>query len=254
VRAAGKERRDSMTRNLKILLAAAMALTAIGAFNASAAQAHTAAQFHCHVEPCAVTVQPHLTGTGATKHHVLVVTDTVTKATVSFTCNTFNGYATQNAKTSTTLTVTSIVYAGCTAVGQPVAVRTNGCHYDITTAGGVTVQCAAGKVIEVELVESKCVFTIGNQVLNGIGFASEGVTNAVPPQTTTAVTTTAKVPGIAVTLHGTRTQCLINPANPLTGEFTTGNTTATGFTDPAGTPSDAHSNVTTDVWWSATVG
>jgi hypothetical protein len=135
-----------------------------------------------------------------------------------------------------------------------VTVRTNGCHYDITAAGGLTIQCAAGKSIEIELVETKCILTIGSQgPLNGIGFANEGVTNAVPPQTTTAVTTTAKVSGIAVTLHGTQAQCLINPEPPVTGEFTTGNTTVTGFTDPAGTPADSHSKVTTDVWWSATV-
>jgi hypothetical protein len=240
-----------MIRNLKVLLAAAMALAAIGAFSASAAQAHTPAQFHCHVAPCAVTVLPHLTGTGATKHHVLVLKDKT--QTLSFTCNTLNGYATQNTKTSTTLTVTSIVYAGCSGVGQPVEVRMNACHYDITAAGGLAIQCPAGKSIEIELVESKCIVTIGNQVLNGIGFASEGVTNAVPPQTTTAVTTTAKVPGIAVTLHGTPAQCILNPEPPITAEYTTGNTTITGFTDPAGTPADQHSKVTTDVWWSATV-
>jgi hypothetical protein len=174
---------------------------------------------------------------------------------VSFTCNTLTGYATSSAKTVTTLTVTDLKYATCTANGQPTVVRVNGCHYDIQAAGTVTIQCPAGKVIEVEIVETKCIATVGSQgPLTGIGFANEGVTNAVPPQTTTATTTTAKVPNIAVTMDGTTAQCLLDVTKtPITSEYTTGNTTVTGFTDPAGTPADSHSNVTTDVWWSATV-
>ena len=38
-----------MIRNLKVLVAAAMALAAFGVFSASGAQA---AEFHCSAEPC----------------------------------------------------------------------------------------------------------------------------------------------------------------------------------------------------------
>jgi hypothetical protein len=68
-----------MIRNLKILLAAAMALAALEAISASGAQA---AEFHCTVEPCRVTLKPD--GTGKTAHHVLVVRKG--EASGSFTC------------------------------------------------------------------------------------------------------------------------------------------------------------------------
>lgn len=45
-----------MIRNLKVLLAAAMALAAFGAFSASSAQA-VETEFHCEVAPCSFTLK-----------------------------------------------------------------------------------------------------------------------------------------------------------------------------------------------------
>jgi hypothetical protein len=57
------------THTLKALLAAAMAMAAMGAAWASVALAHKPALFHCDVEPCTITGAKD--GTGKTAHFVL---------------------------------------------------------------------------------------------------------------------------------------------------------------------------------------
>ena len=59
-----------MIRNLKILIAAAMALAAFGA--TSATSAHAADEFHCAISPCTLTLQPDGAAGSTTAHHVLV--------------------------------------------------------------------------------------------------------------------------------------------------------------------------------------
>ena len=59
-----------MIRNLKVLVAAAMALAAFGVFSASGAQA---AEFHCSTEPCTGTLKPDETAGTKTSHHVFIV-------------------------------------------------------------------------------------------------------------------------------------------------------------------------------------
>ena len=242
-----------MIRNLKVLLGAAMVLAAFGAFSASGAQAHTPAEFHCHVEPCAATLEAD--GTEATAHHVFVVKNSIGE-TVSFTCTKLEGFATSTTKTATSLEFTNLQYTVCKAAGQAVTVRMNGCKYNFTATGTVTITgCEAGKKIEVEIVPTGCIATVKEQgPLTGISFHNIGTTATPPAASNTHETAEAKVPNIAVELDGTTAKCLIDVTKtPITSEYTTGNTTITGFNDPAGTPADKHGGVRADIWWTATV-
>jgi hypothetical protein len=246
-----------MIRNLKSLLNATMALAAVGALSASAAQAHTPAEFHCHVAPCAVTLAPDKPASGehpsTTAHQVFVVKNSIGES-LSFTCNELKGFATASVKTFTTLTFTNLEYQGCKVNGQAMTVRMNGCHYDVTASGTMTVQCPAGKSIEREIVGLGCTLTTGSQgPLGGVKFHNIGSGPGTPSNT--HITIETKIPGIVITADkAVGGNCIFNETKtPLTSEFTTGNTTVTGFEDPVGTPADQHNNVRNDIWWTATV-
>ena len=80
-----------MIRNLKVLLLAAMALTAFGALSAAGAQA-AEEKFHCSVVECRVRVGPD--GTGATTHQVFIFSDTSSPVrSFSTTCASITGEA-----------------------------------------------------------------------------------------------------------------------------------------------------------------
>jgi len=240
-----------MIRNLKVLVAAALALAAVGALSVPAAQAEPAkAKFHCAVAPCAITLAPDTSLTDpTTTHHVFVVKNSIGES-VSFTCDQLHGYATSSIATPTALLVTSLDYTTCKANGQATVVRTNGCTYEIKAAGTVTIGCEAGKAIEVEITGTGCIATVAAQgPLTGISFANRGTKGQNPA--TTDVTVKAKVPGIKTTLdNAAGGKCLLDETKtPITAEYTTGNTIAVGFNDPAGTPADKHGGTKVDVWW-----
>jgi hypothetical protein len=223
-----------MTRNLKILFAAVMALMALAPV-ASSAQA--ADEFHCSVEPCRITLLTD--GTGKTTHQVFIVESKTTTEAVSFTCESIRGEGVAPSKTATAGALT-VSFDNCNVNGTPgVIVHMNGCEYTLTAAGGTTDQanahllCPVGKQVEVRVPPGGgCIFFFGAQTPgNGVGYKNEGVTpNRV-------VTVTGNVHGIVVTASA---GCagLINPNQTLEGTYTTGNTLVTGETE-AGVMADA---------------
>ena len=239
-----------MIRNLKVLLGAAMALAALGAFGVSAAQAHTPAEFHCEVEPCEATLEGDGASGTATAHHVFVVKNG-NGETASFTCDLLTGKGTANSKTFTSIEFENLSYDNCKLGTEPTnttTVKMNGCKYNFTAAGTVTITgCEAGKKIEV--IPNKpagCVITVGEQgPLTGVTYHNEGAANQTPRNT--LITASAKVPGIVPTLDG---PCPIPNVAPLTSEYTTGNTIVRGYKDGSD-----HANTANrvDIWWTATV-
>src|SRR3954454_24254174 len=117
-----------MSRNLKVLIAGAMALAALGAVSASGAQA---AEFHCSVSPCTLT--PKAEGTEKNSHHVFIVKQGA--VSVSTTCKTITGDATYEGKTTSEITFTSIAYDNCTVAGEFSEVNMDGCDYLFTANG-----------------------------------------------------------------------------------------------------------------------
>ncbi len=219
-----------MIRNLKVLLAAALALTALGAI---AASAHAADEFHCTVEPCRGTLKPD--GTGKTAHHVFIIESPTTSESASFTCESIEGDLESKTKTSTELTLTGIVYKNCTVNGSSgVTVTMNGCTYGFKSAGGTTdeanvnVVCPGESTITIEY--AGCVIHItGGFEAKGIGYATAGPAGS---REITATVNHVTVPAGKIHITGTRAQCIIDPANGTTdiGTYTTGNTLITGET------------------------
>jgi len=218
-----------MIRNLKVLLAAAMAVGVLGALSASGAQA---AEFHCSVEPCRVTVKPD--GTGKTAHQVITIK--VGSQTFSTTCNTITGEGTSSTKTFKELTLTNIVGAECSIQGEAANLTMNGCHYlmKVTGAstGSLTIICPAGKQIEAGTNGgSGCIYNIPAQgPLNGFKFHNN--------EAKTEITVETSITGMAVTINN---KCYGIKEGPAEAEFTTGNTILTSETDPGG--------VMASLWW-----
>lgn len=219
-----------MTRYLQTLLAAAAALTALGAFGASGAQA---AEFHCSVEPCRFAMNPD--GTGKTAHHVLTLENKTTSETVSFTCQQFEGEATTNTATSGELRLSNLAYQECRAWGTVgITFDMNGCDYLITGGGQLTIDCPAGQAIETQSVTG-CLLTIGPQGPLG-GFNYHNIGTAPNRE----ITTSLDLHGIAVQLHGSKAECLIDPNQELEITYTTGNSILTA---------ESHAGVMVDGWW-----
>jgi hypothetical protein len=94
-----------------------MALAALGAIAASGA---LAAEYHCTVEPCRVTLKPDGAVPSKTAHHVFVVIGTdASKNAVSgsFTCNSLDGTGLSETKATKELTITELTFTGC-SIGE----------------------------------------------------------------------------------------------------------------------------------------
>jgi hypothetical protein len=232
-----------MIRNLKVLMAAATALAAFGVFSASGAQA---AEFHCSVEPCDGTLKPDEAVGTKTAHHVFIVDNTLGES-VSFTCY-LDGHTTVSLKKTMSQiefggavgAANALNYTGCLVNGSiPVTVDMNGCKYNFTAAGTVTITgCNEGKQIEVtyETASGKCVLGVPAQgPLSTIKYHNIGTS---PKR---EVTVEANVTPIKVNrISGTKATCIIDPTVTLTGTYTTGNTLITGETA---------AGAQLDTWW-----
>jgi hypothetical protein len=223
-----------MIRNLKVLLVAAMAVAAFGAFAASGAQA---AEFHCSVEPCRYTTAPDETAGTKTAHHVFILTNTLGQSN-SITCNQLTGEGTTSGKTATTLNLKNVAYDVCTFVGQPTTVKMNGCEYQFTSHGTVTILCPTGGKIEFEVPNCK-VEVEAQGPLHEVTYHNIGT----PGTTSTKVTVEAHVNNIAAKMTGTQAGCGgVDPTKAVTGAYTTGNTIVSAESDT--TPAEPKEG-----WW-----
>jgi hypothetical protein len=215
-----------MIRNLRILVAAAMALMALGAIGASSAHA-VEEKFHCSVAECRLT--PKTDGTLKNAHHVFIVENEAKTESASFTCESIRGHA-REGKTGIKITLTEITYDNCTINGSSgVTVDMNGCDYLFTQTNQVDVICPTEKTIELRI--PGCTFTIHGQTnLGGIGYTTIGK----EPEREVTVSTNVTVPEVTVSDPCT----FIKPGQKLIGTYTTGFTTVTGETE-AGARADA---------------
>jgi hypothetical protein len=204
-----------MIRNLKVLIAAAMAVAAFGAIGAAGAQA---AEFHCNVTPCVLT--PKADGTAKNSHHVTLIKQGAVQA--GTTCNSITGNVTFEGKTTKEITFKEISYDGCTIAGAPSTVNMNGCDYLFTSTGELHLKCPEGKKIEHVITETGCTISTGEQTLNGVSFKTVS--------SPTEITMSFNVLNIAATANGNCAGIGI-AAGAVTDEYTTGNTLLTGETE-----------------------
>lgn len=215
-----------MTRNLKLLAAAALALAAFGGFSASGAQA--ADEFHCSVNPCKFKVKQD--GTGATGHQIFIIENVAKTESISFTCHEFSANAEFSGNTTTAITITDLQYNTCTVNGSPgVNWDWNGCDYRLTaSAAGTTdvaethLECPPGKKVQYTMPEIGCTFEIGPQTLTGAGYQSIGTT---PNR---EITVTIKNMGNFVVTATAGCSAVMNVNQTLIGTRTTANFVLTG--------------------------
>jgi hypothetical protein len=223
-----------MIRNLKVLVAAAMALGALGAVGASGA--HAAVEFHCSVEPCTGTLKPDEVANTKTSHHVFIIENAALSESVSFTCGALDGEVTVNTKTVASAEAKNLSYTECLVNGSgKMTVDMNGCKYNFTAAGTVTITGCTNAAKQIEITIASCSFDIPEQgPLSTISYHNVGIS---PNR---EVTVSANVHKIKVVATGTKATCFINPEQTLEGTYTTGNTIVTGETE---------AGVMADAWW-----
>jgi hypothetical protein len=187
-----------MIRNFKALGVAAVAVLAMSAFVASAAQA----QFTANEYPTSGTA------TNAVGNSVFAVDGSNLECA--------GHYEGTLKEASTTVTVTP-TYTGCKAFGFASAtVTTIGCDYvfhdaGANTAGTVDVECSAGNVIKI--VAGNCEVQVGSQT----GLKSITYSNSHP-----TVTVKATVTGITVNATKDGFLCPLSGTGHKTASVTTG--------------------------------
>jgi hypothetical protein len=240
-RARAITKEQSMIRNLKVLVAAAMALAAFGAFSASGAQA---AEFHCGAAPCTATLKPDETANTKTSHHVFIVENAAKTISVSFTCGSLSGASTVASPVTTPEievggtvgAANALVYNECLVNGSgKVTVDMNGCKYNFTAGGTVQVTGCTNAAKQIEVTTPECNFDVPQQgPLAGITYHNIGAVGS------REVTVSANVTLAGVHVTGTEAGCFgFKESESLTGTYTTGNTIVTG--DSGG--------VKVDTWW-----
>ncbi len=217
-----------MIRNLKVPMLAAMAVAALSAVGASSAQA---VEFHCSVKPCTVTVKQD--GTGKTAHQVFE--SNLPKQILPITCKAVQAEATAEKQTEASLTFQNVVYTECEFLGVAATVEMSECDYLFSAAGEVQIKCPEGKQIAFEA--AGCVVHVPAQgPLKGITYHN------IPEETSqNEVTVSTAVKGIQSQATGAGCP---EVGESKGGEYTTGNTIATGETDPPSSEVE-HANA----WW-----
>lgn len=200
-----------MSRNLKTLLVAAMAVSAMAVFWASAAQAEPATEFtNPEGEVTTLTTTPD--GSGTTAHQVF---DTPAG---SITCNSVSLHGEAEGTSSEEQTMAISSYNDCKFLGFiGVVVKPNGCDYlfEIGAPGAVHVECPEGAEITFEAVG--CKVRVPDQDPEG-GVTFHNVNGG------TEITASPNVTNIKGTAEG----CPFGNGAFTNGQYTTGNTIITG--------------------------
>jgi hypothetical protein len=229
-----------MIRNLKVLIAAAMALAAFGALSATAHAAEE--KFHCSVEPnCQLTLAPDGTAGETTAHQVFVVKGEtnagVKGASVSFTCDQLTGEATVATKTDTVATFTNLKYENAAGedkckigASETVTVDFTTCNYKFTSTGGSTsignvqVLCTSEPdAIDINIKGTTClkVNPFVSQTAGGLGYHDAGFTKEVLTATANVTLPVAKVELVNI---GNANCAALNLKKVEEARYTTGNT------------------------------
>jgi len=239
-----------MIRNLKILIAAVMALAAFGALSAAAYAAEEV--FHCSVEPCRATLAPDETAGTTTAHQVFVVkgkTAGGAEVSASLTCNQLAGEATPFVKTPTEITFTNLRYLNSAGeqkckvgASETMEVNFTSCDFRVTSKGGAIsmaelhVVCSTvGDAIDIIIKGTTCI-KITPFTATGLGYHDSEIGGKKKIATGT---TNVSVPVAAADLQniGHANCAALGLASITSLAFTTGNTLVKAETG-AGVPAE----------------
>jgi hypothetical protein len=228
-----------MIRNLKVLMAAAMALAA---FSVLAQAAQAAPKFTAPGVGAAettITLQPDEAAATKTAHHVFDITNEAKTAEFSITCNELTGDGVVKGESTESITITP--HYGktnakgefetlCNFGGQEVPFSTGACDFKFTASGllhvetdtGLTGECKIGKnPVSLSSAALQCTLEIGAQTIEGVKF-HEGPERGNPKKKT--ITLEANNLAFEYTAFGTGCPYGVTK----NGLYTTGNTIVTG--------------------------
>ena len=227
-----------MIRNLKVLLAAAMALMAFGAL-ASAAQASkfTAPLVGASGETT-ISAKPDETGGTKTAHHVFDITNPLkTTEVLSITCNEVTGDTVIKGESTEEVTITphwgktveGKFKTECNFAGQEVEVSTGACQLKFTASGlvhiekdpGVEGECKHGKnpIFFAVTGAFECRVEIGEQTIEGVKYHAGPTIGGKP-------TITVEMTNLVMVANASGVACPWGTGKIAT--YTTGNTIITG--------------------------
>jgi hypothetical protein len=206
-----------MSRKLKTLLLATMAMTAVAAFSAASAQAASTEFLNVNSGNTTVTATPDGT-TGPEKHSVL---DTPPG---TITCSTVDLDGTTSVASSENQTL-NFEYTNCRFQGLPNVIKAEGCAYVLIANGTVAIECPTSKTIKFEA--AGCVVNIGAQSSLSGASGAAGVTYA-NINSSTEITASPNL----VSIDGTASGCASGNGAFTNGSYTTGNVILTG--EPVG--------------------
>ncbi len=205
-----------MIRNLKVLLLATVAVTALSALSASATQA--APKFTTGAKVGETTEFKILKdGTGKTAHQVLDIRKADGTGVLSLTCNEIAGTGTAIGPEPTEITVPTPAFQGCIFAGQEVSIPNTGCNFIFTASGLLHIvndsalECAHGKKpIHFTNTVLNCKVEWGAQTVEGVKYhnLADG-------------TVTVEMPELQLQYNATGVGCPYGTTN--NGLLTTGN-------------------------------
>jgi hypothetical protein len=211
-----------MTRMLKILSAAALALLAVGALSVASA---SAAEFHSNSEKTVTTGEQD-----ATEGNQVFVA-----AGSTITCKEARFEATTTTPTNTKLTFKPLLttsgagtgYSNCTFFGVPVTVNMHSCDFVFNSNNLIDIECGAGAENYISYKATVFGASCEVRVTTQTGLSKATYTN-IGAGTTAEVTTDVAISGIKYDAIGS----LCNPAGlGQTNGTYTGKVTATGEVD-----------------------
>ena len=216
-----------MIRNLKTLILAMVAVAALGAIVASAAQAVPKFTVEGAVESTETTLTVKPDGTGKTAHQVFDIWNSKMEEEKTITCNEATGDATVKGASFTDATFVTPIFEGkCQFLGQEVTVENTGCNFTFTADGTLHIVSEAGKECKhgKQPIEFKtkapleCKVEVAEQTVAGITYhnLADGTITVNVPE--------AGVPNL--TYNATGKDCPFGTLS--TGNFTTGNVIVTG--------------------------
>ena len=214
-----------MIRNLKALILAALAVAALGAVMASAAQAAPKFTVAGATEASETTLTILKDGTGKTAHQVFDFFNALGAEEKTITCNEITGDATVKGASQTATLFITPGFSGCQFLGTEVTFPNNGCNFEYTAVGLLHIRSEAGKeckhgkqpfVFQTK-APLECKIEIGEQTLEGIIYhnLADGTITVNLPEA-----------GVPITFNATGKDCPYGTLN--NGNFTTGNFIITG--------------------------
>jgi hypothetical protein len=197
-----------MSRKLKVIGVAALAVLAVSAVSPSVAQA----EFTSAVEDTFLKGEQKTTNVLTTASGEVKCTTATFEGTMKGTAAGGLGFTSQTAKVHPT-------YSGCTAFGFAAEINTNSCEFELTAEGKVSVlNCPSTAPIKINIPIAGCNITVANQgPLSGVSYSNEG--------SPSSILVTETVTGITFTSSGGA--CGSSSSN---GKFT-GSALTKGFSD-----------------------